>query len=90
MAARSKVFIEDDGGDVRLWKTDLSGYGDINEGDEFIIRELSQYGRSTLVKDGIKRRIRVVDVNRQSRSFHILKVEILEELSPPNGKSLFD
>ena len=82
MAARSEVFIEGDRGDVRLWKTDLTGHGDVAEGDEFVIRQVEQFGKPRLVKGGIKRRVRVRSVRRESRSYHVLSVDVVEDLTP--------
>jgi len=87
--ARTNVFIEDNG-KVRLWRTDLHGHGDVTEGEKFVIRELEQYGSGGLVKDGIKRRVRVHTVRRESSNFHVLSVDVLDDMTPETPRKLFD
>ena len=76
--ARTQVYI-DDGHGPQLWRTDLTGRGPVCVGDEFTVRELSQFGRIKLVPGGIRRRVRVTAVNQVSLSYHVLTVEDLVE-----------
>jgi len=87
--ARTEIFVKDDSGGVQLWRTDLTGYGDVKVGEEFTIRELHQRGRCGLVKDGIRRKVRVVSVEEYRRTFHVHEVETIEETAAPETKKLF-
>jgi hypothetical protein len=79
--ARGNVFIADENGDARAWRTDLKGRGPVREGEEFTIRQLWQFGHAKLMPGGIKRRVRVVAVDRV-RGFDVLKCETIEDLTP--------
>ena len=91
MAARSKVYVRlPEGyahrrGDTFLARTDLTGHGIVREGEEFTAREMWPMG-DRLMKGGRKMRVRVVRVERVTRGWHILHVEVLKDLTPPPVK----
>jgi hypothetical protein len=37
--ARGEVFIEDERGSIRAWRTDLTGHGNVRIGEEFTVRD---------------------------------------------------
>jgi hypothetical protein len=80
--ARGEVFIEDERGSIRAWRTDLTGHGNVRIGEEFTVRELGQFGCGGLVKCGRKLRVRVVSIDAKGRSFNVLKVKILQDMTP--------
>lgn len=77
--ARTEVFIKDEDGEAQLWRTDLTGRGVVHEGEEFTIRQVSQYGANNLVPNGIRRRVRVRSVGRHSGSLHVLTVDDIRD-----------
>jgi hypothetical protein len=85
--ARGEVFLDfDDGHGCRpdTYSTDLTGYGQVAVGEEFTVRE-KMFGR--LLAGGFKARVRVKAVEARGRSFHVLHVEVLEDLTPqPTGQ----
>jgi hypothetical protein len=85
MAARGTVHLRLPGGARMLARTDLTGNGIVYEGTEFVARELWP-NEDRLIRDGRKLRVRVKAVERVSRSYHVLDVEVLEDLTPERAE----
>ena len=80
--ARTNVFLRFDDW-TSYWRTNLTGRGSVAVGEIFEVREVRQCGRSRLVPHGQRLKVRVTAVERRSRTYHILDVEVLEDLSEP-------
>lgn len=82
MAARGKVHLLLPDGTRMLARTDLTGHGVVSAGTEFLARELWTTGHNRVMKGGRRLRVVVVEVERVHRSYHILRVEIVKDLTP--------
>jgi hypothetical protein len=64
-------------------QTDLHGHGIVHAGEEFIARECWSFGSGTrLMKGGRKLHVRVKEVERRGRSYHLIHVEVLQDSTP--------
>lgn len=89
--ARTDVFLQLPNGSHMHAKTDLTGHGIVRVGEEFVARERSGFGRSPLIPGGKKLLVRVLEVTKVNRSYHILRVDILQDLTaePVEQRQMF-
>jgi hypothetical protein len=80
--ARTKVFLRLPDDVEIMAATDLTGYGNVIVGEEFTARELWSFGKGKLIPNGRKLRVKVREVEVLGQSYHVLHVDILEDLTP--------